>query len=134
LVMAYCYRPMYLGANSKLFYVEKTALLLRVTFLAAVLNVVLNFIFIPIWGIQAAAWVTYISLMYMGYAGYFLRIFRELNEVNYYPIVWLIVTFILTAVAIYSVESHWLQKIILSGIVSLLSVIFIITKRNESYE
>src|SRR5690606_4475064 len=47
IVMSYCYRPMYLGANSKLFYLEKTQLLLRVTFVAATINVCLNFVLIP---------------------------------------------------------------------------------------
>ncbi|MBT8326544.1 MAG: oligosaccharide flippase family protein, partial [Bacteroidia bacterium] len=62
LVMAYNYRPMYVGAMNKLFYEEKTNLLWRVSFIAGVSNVVLNIIFIPIFGFTAAAYTTFACL------------------------------------------------------------------------
>src|SRR5690606_13522035 len=66
LVMAYCYRPMYLGANNRLFFFERTKSLPKITFAAGLLAVVSNLIFIPIWGYQVAAYTTFIGLMYMG--------------------------------------------------------------------
>jgi len=114
IIMSYCYRPMYLGANSKLFYLEKTQLLLKVTFVAAVINVCLNFILIPLWGIYAAAFVTYISLLYMGYAGFYLKTVRETNQVNYYPVFWLALTLVLTVFTLVCVEWNIIIKIVLS--------------------
>jgi O-antigen/teichoic acid export membrane protein len=50
MVMAYNYRPMYIGVSNKLFYVEKTNLLWQISFVAGVLNVLLNLICIPYFG------------------------------------------------------------------------------------
>ncbi len=104
LIMSYNYRPMYFGANNKLFYTEKTKNLLKVTFTAGILNVVANFVLLPIFGYQAAAYTSFFSLMYMGYAGYFLKVFKLINRVNYYPFVWMFATICLTISSSYLVE------------------------------
>jgi len=131
IIMSYCYRPMYLGANSKLFYLEKTSLLLKVTFVAAVLNVGLNFILIPFWGVFAAAGVTYISLLYMGYAGFYLKTVRETNRINYYPVFWLTLTLIFTVLALICVEFDIIGKVVVS-VATLLSGIFFIRRINKN--
>ncbi len=123
IIMSYCYRPMYLGANSKLFYIEKTQMLLKVTFIAAIINICLNFLLIPIWGITAAAIVTYVSLFYMGYAGFFLKIVKNTNKVKYYPIYWMALTVILTFLAIFVVEAGLLLKIAFSMISLFVAII-----------
>lgn len=103
ILMSYNYRPMYIGANQKLFYTEKTNLLWKITFVAGISNVILNIITIAIWGYQAAAYTTFASLMYMGYAGYFTKTFKEVNKASYHPILWLTGTISLTAIA-YSIR------------------------------
>lgn len=115
IVMAYSSRPMYFGANGKLFYIEKTTLLLKVTFIAALINVMLNLFLIPIWGISAAAWVTYISLFYMSYAGYYLKVIQNTANVKYFHVFWAILSLILTIFALYIVDSN----VIFKGIISL---------------
>ena len=92
IIMSYTYRPMYLAAINKLFFMEKTKSLWRVSFIAGVSNVILNLIFIPIYGIKAAAIITFVSYMYMGYSGYFLKDFRKDNTLNLYPLLWLLAT------------------------------------------
>lgn len=98
-VMAYSYRPMYFGANARLFYLEKTRLLWRVSFVAGVGNVVLNLVLIPIFGFEVAAYTTFASLMYLGYSGYGFKEFRAHASLNYYPLWWLALTVVLTVVA-----------------------------------
>lgn len=136
IVMAYSSRPMYFGANGRLFYLEKTSLLLRVTFIAAIANVILNFMFIPIWGIIAAAWVTYISLFYMSYAGYYLKAFRGINNVKYFHTFWLSLSLALTILALKFVNFSTLFKLSISAIVTALACfsIFLLSKRNRKYE
>lgn len=124
-LMAYNYRPMYFGANSKLFYAEKTRSLLKVTFIAGVMNVALNFSLIPFFGYKVAAITTFLSLMYMGYAGYYLTVAKEINNVSYYPAVWLIVTIMLTIISMLVVETSILIKVISSGLSLLVGFIFI---------
>lgn len=114
IIMGYNYRPMYYGANNKLFFTEKTNIIWKVTFVAGLLNVVLNFITIPIFGFQAAAYTTFISLMFMGYIGFYLKVFKEISSVNYYPLIWLSVTIVLTILAFYMVELSQQSKTVLS--------------------
>ncbi len=117
IVMSFNYRPMYFGSNHKLFYAEKTSKLWKITFVAGLGNVLLNLLFIPIYGYQVAAVTTFVCLMYMGYAGFFMKVFKEVNGVEYYPIHWLIGTVLLTVLAYYSVDAAILSKIIISLIV-----------------
>jgi len=123
IVMAYNYRPMYLGANAKLIFSEKTNVLWKVTLIAGLINVLLNFIFIPIYGFQVAAYTTFISLMFMGYSGFFYRVFREISNVKYYPLIWLFINIILTILAYFAVEYHIVHKMIITSILLCLSLL-----------
>lgn len=125
LIMAYNYRPMYFGSNNKIFYTEKTKNLLKVTFAAGVLNVVANFILLPVYGYQAAAYTTFFSLMYMGYAGYFLKVFKQINHINYYPLVWIFATIGLMISSSYIVEFSPLIKIAITFFVVIIGAILI---------
>jgi O-antigen/teichoic acid export membrane protein len=117
IVMAYNYRPMYFGANAKLMYSEQTKVLWRVSFIAGVTNVVLNLVLIPFFGFEVAAFTTFIALMYMGYAGYFMKGFKNSTTVNFYPLTWLASTIVLTGLAYYIVTLSVLIKIITTLIV-----------------
>lgn len=88
-VMAYTFYPIYFGAISKLRFAEKTEIFWKISFVAAMINVSLNLILIPFFGIMGAGITTFISYMYMGFSGYFTKEFKELNRVNYYEKYWL---------------------------------------------
>jgi len=122
IVMAYNYRGMYVGANQRLFFYERTKVLWKISFLAGVSNVMLNIILIPIYGVVVAAITTFVSLMYMGYAGFYLKDYKELTDEDYHPMKWLFATILLTAIAYIGVDLQLLTKLIiffstLSGIV-----------------
>ncbi|MGO4911496.1 lipopolysaccharide biosynthesis protein [Leeuwenhoekiella sp. W20_SRS_FM14] len=114
IIMAYNYRPMYLGAVSKLFYVEKTNMLWKLTLTAGLINLILNIIFIPIYGIEAAAITTFICLIYMGYAGYFSTSFKSVNNVQYYPLIWAVSTILLTVLASLIVDLNIEYKLLIT--------------------
>jgi len=116
IIMGYNYRPMYFGANNALFFAEKTNLLWRVTLVAGLINVGLNFIAIPIFGFEAAGVTTYIALLYMGYAGYYFKIFKKINSANYYPVRWLLATVALTVLAYVLRDVAWMIKSIVTAI------------------
>lgn len=135
IAMAYNYRPMYIGAMSKLFYVEKTKLLWRVSFIAGFSNVILNFIFIPIFGFEAAAYTTFASLMYMGFSGHFIKKIREIQNVNHYPMIWLILILLSTLAASYLVHLSILSKIIISlTIILSISIILWLNKKELGFD
>ncbi|MFC6099486.1 lipopolysaccharide biosynthesis protein [Olivibacter domesticus] len=127
IVMAYNYRPMYFGANYRLMYNEKTKVLLKVTFIAGIVNVILNFILIGFFGYKMAAFTTFIALLYMGYAGYFLKEYKETKVLNYYPLLWLSLTIILTFAAYFLVELALISKVLISFSM-LLVILFVIRK------
>lgn len=123
IVMAYNYRPMFIGAMNKLFYVEKTELLWRVSFVAAALNIILNLIFIPIYGFETAAYTTFISLMYMGFSGHFIPKIKEIQTTKYYAEYWFLLIITLTGTAYYLVESSITFKLIITGLLFLLLIL-----------
>lgn len=127
IIMAHNYRPMYIGAMNKLFYLEKTALLWRVSFIAGASNLLLNFIFVPLFGFAAAAYTTFGSLMYLGFSGFFIKKIREVQEVNYYPIFWLTTIVCLTALVYFLVELAIKIKILIS-LILIVSSIFLLLK------
>lgn len=133
-VMAYNYRPMYMGANAKLFFAEKTKVLWKVSFIAGLGNVILNLICIPMFGYEAAAYTTFVSLMYMGYSGYFLNAFKKENDVNYYPMLWLIGTTLLTAIGYVSVEFSAIKKILITAIIIPISAFSMIRLRRMIHD
>ena len=123
IVMGYNYRPMYMGANNKLFYTENTHILWRVTFTAGIINVILNLILIPIYGFEVAALTTFFSFMVMGYSGFYFKIFKKINSVQYYPIFWLTLTILMAIGGYFAVELPLVFKIVLSLLIATLSVL-----------
>lgn len=103
IIMGYSYRPMYWACISKLNYLEKTNQLWKVSFIGGGINVVLNLIFIPIYGFEAAAITTLISLLYIGFAGFFLKDYKNNSQVKYYPIIWVFII-ITSTVIVYSIK------------------------------
>lgn len=125
IVMSYNYRPMYFGANSKLMFTEKTNVIWRVTLGAGLINVLLNLLLIPFFGFEVAAVTTFVAYMFMGYAGYYFKIFKEINSAKYYPVFWLLLTIALTVLVFYAVELSIWVKIGISLAVSGFAFIFI---------
>jgi O-antigen/teichoic acid export membrane protein len=133
MVMAFNYRPMYAGANAKILYAEKTKILWRVSFIAGISNVLMNVVAIPIWGFEAAAYTTFISYMYMGYSGFYFKVFREINPVRYYPEFWLALTIATTALVCWLVNVAFAYKIAITLVVLALSVVLLL-KTKKMYD
>ncbi len=103
IIMGYAYRPYYWTAITRLQYTENTNQLWKITFLAGVINVVLNLIFIPIYGVAAAAVTTFICLLYVGFSGYFLSSFKKQETEKYYP-VFFIALILLSTTTVYALK------------------------------
>jgi O-antigen/teichoic acid export membrane protein len=114
ILMGYNFRPMYLGAVNQLVYRERTKVLWKVSLVAGIANVVLNLILVPIYGIEAAALTTFAALMYMGYAGYFLKEYRQIAQVPYYPVVWLVATILALGIVYGLADSAIPEKLAVS--------------------
>ncbi|MDM8177217.1 lipopolysaccharide biosynthesis protein [Olivibacter sp. LS-1] len=134
IIMAYNYRPMYIAANNRLFYVEKTKALLKVTTIAAFLSVVLNLLLIYFYGSMSAAVTLFISFMYMGYSGFFIKEFKESKGTNHYPLFWMGITVALTIFVYLAVEFSWVLKICIAITILLagLTGMYLTYKKHEN--
>lgn len=114
ILMAYSYKPMYWSSGIKLSLNEKTGMLWRISFIAGLINVLLNIIFIPLYGIYSAAVITFISLMYMGFSGFYFKSFRKLQSVNFYPQWWMLAICLFTSLAVVLRDAHYGVKLVIS--------------------
>jgi O-antigen/teichoic acid export membrane protein len=95
ILFSFATRPLYNGAQSFLFYNERTKNLWKVTFMSGVLNILLNVIFIPIYGITAAAVNTFICIAASHYGIFLLKDIRDLSTVDFRPVRWIVVTLVI---------------------------------------
>lgn len=114
LIMACNSRPMYVAANNKLFFLEKTKALLKVTTIAAAISVVINVICIYYFGFKAAAFTLFICNMYIGYSGFFIKEYKESDHANHSPMIWLTLTLFLTALVYLAADLDILTKIFIA--------------------
>jgi O-antigen/teichoic acid export membrane protein len=114
ILMGYNFRPMYMAVTSLLTFHEKTNQLWRISTMAGVGNIILNLILVPLYGFEMAAYTTFASLMYMGYAGFFLKTYKELALVPYHAIWWLLATIVLLILAYYLREVDIWQKALIT--------------------
>lgn len=114
ILMGYNFRPMYMAVINLLTFHEKTSKLWRISTVAGIGNIVLNLVLVPLYGFQMAAWTTFAALMYMGYAGFFLKTYKELALVRYHAIWWLLATVALLGLAYELREVAVWQKAIIT--------------------
>lgn len=111
MIMGFNYRPLYSGFAVKMFYYEKAKRIWLISFGAGILNVGLNIIFIPIYGIEAAAITTFVAFLFLGMAGFFIKEYREMKDLNYYPFYWLFGIILATIIVYILKDIFWLYKI-----------------------
>lgn len=116
IVMAYAYRPVYWSVMNRLFLAKKTDKLWRISFGAGLLNVILNFSLIPLFGYEVAALNSFISFMVLGFGGFLLKDFRQQSTLNYFPLIWILVISACTAISYLLRDSTFLMKGIYSFI------------------
>lgn len=125
LLMSYNYRPMYLAVINRLLYQEKTGSLWRISLVAGVANVALNFALLPVYGIKGAALITFATFMYLGYAGFFMREYKEAEDLDYKPGLWLAGTVAALLFSYSFVEADVAWKLLLSGFLLLASLLLL---------
>ncbi len=76
----YIFFGIYNFFNISMHLENKTPIILAITVSAAVINIILNFIFIPLWNIQAAAATTSVSYAFMVLYSYYYS--RKNNKIN----------------------------------------------------
>ncbi|WP_291285054.1 oligosaccharide flippase family protein [Flavobacterium sp.] len=130
IVMGYVYRPMYWVPISCLGIAHKTNQLWKISFVGGIINVVLNVLLIPFFGIYAVVFSTFIGLMYIGFSGFYLKAFKELNPHNYYPVYWLVLIITCTVGVFLIRDCFWVTKILVTMLILIISSLLIWKNRN----
>ncbi|MDX5419534.1 MAG: oligosaccharide flippase family protein [Hymenobacteraceae bacterium] len=133
ILMGYNFRPMYLAVVNLLTYHEHTDKLWRISGVAGIGNIVLNFILVPLYGFEMAAYTTFASLMYMGYSGYFLKECKQRILVPYYPMWWMLATVVLLGVVYNLRELELLAKAAVTGIGLLMGTVAMLRYRKTLF-
>lgn len=126
IIMAFVYRPFYWSNINLLIFHKKTHLLWKITLIGSLINVSCNLILIPIAGIWSAVWATFISMMYIGFAGGFYSDVKTLGRKNYKEIRWFTFIILSTLLILIMANWHWLAKILLTTVFLIIGLILIL--------
>lgn len=91
-IMSHASRPMYWAVVGRLAFEGRTGQLWKISFGAGIVNVALCFLVIPVFGAFAAIGATFVSQLLLGFAGFALPEFREVEPERYRPVALLMVT------------------------------------------
>ena len=131
IVFSYSYRPLYWGAVNLLGFASRTGQLWKISFIAGMLNLILNFAFIPVWGYKTAIVTTFISLLFLGVSGYRLKVFKDLSKEDYFPYTWLCAISGGFVLLYFAVEWAWIIKIPVSIIIIILMIVMVQRKLKD---
>lgn len=126
IIMSYSYRPMYWMVVSKLQFYEKTSELWKITFVGGALNLLLNFALIPFFDYKVAAVTTFFALIYIGFSGYFLQSFKNINSSNFRISNWILIIVGATILAYLLKDATFGSKLIITSVSSFLSLFFVL--------
>ncbi len=127
IVMSYNFNPMYQSVMKVFEFNERTSQLWKFSLVAGIINVVLNLIFIPIYGVYAAAFTTLIALLFLGFAGISFKSFKTHLPLNYYPFYWILAIIACLAGAYFLRDIPVLHKGVFTVVVAV--VILFLEKR-----
>ncbi len=114
IIMALCYRPLYVSIIDRAIFNERTKSILKIAFIAGAINIVLNLIAIPLFGLQGAVATSFISYVYMGFAGFYIKDLRALITEQYRPVTLLSLLFSVSALAFFAKDFEIYMKVICS--------------------
>lgn len=109
--MSYCFKPLYVGCNQIAYYYEKTKVFWKLTLIASLINIVLNVIFIPVFGLITAAITTFVSYFFLGFAGFIFSHYKSVKELNLRPGFWMFFILILLLTVVLFLNASIFLKI-----------------------
>lgn len=133
IIMGFTYQPFFVASLDRAIYYEKSKSVLKVCLVAGILNLILNIILIPYYGIIAAILSTFISYLLLGFYGFFERNIRQ-YILESYNLLAVISSIIFTGVLVFllkDIEVYF--KALISFFVIFVSAIFWIFKGQSTY-
>lgn len=106
-----CFRPFYMVAVDFVIFHEKTKSLYQITTVGALLNLVLNLVLIPFFGVHVAIYTTFLSFAYIGISGHHFKSTNAHISKSYHTIWYFFLITGIAAATTYVVEFSVLVKI-----------------------
>ena len=95
--------------------------ILKISFVAGIINLVLNLVLIPYYGLMAAVLSTFVSYLYMGFSGFFIKEIKEYITESY-NILSLLILIMATGIFVYLLRD---AGVLIKTILSILGGLFI---------
>jgi O-antigen/teichoic acid export membrane protein len=92
IIFSYTYYPSYAFISLKIWSSENTKRILKISVGSAIVSILINLVLIPFFGIWAAVISTLLSMLYMGYSGYFYNDISGLYKISLDKWIWPTVT------------------------------------------
>ncbi len=105
MIVALLYKPFYVMVAANLIIQDKPKYIAVMSISGAVINIVLNIIFIPYFGIKATIYTTAIAYLFLGFSGLlFSKIRKELTHVYIHNYVFLLIIICICLAMVYFVD------------------------------
>jgi O-antigen/teichoic acid export membrane protein len=128
IIMAYVYKPFYWSSIQLLIFHKKTNKLWRITLVGGIISVILNIILIPLIGVWAAVFSSYVSLLFIGFYGGYINETKLLGRLKHFEFYWLLIIICLTGLALFLVEQAYSIKIAVSLMV--ITALYVFSKKH----
>lgn len=117
------YRPFYVACVDKNIFLEKTKNILLVSGFGGFVNLVLNLMFIPFYGIEAALYTTFLSYLYMGFSGFYIQSLKKNIDFNYSPIIFILIIILALVFGIFVRDVNFFVKLLFTALIILCSIL-----------
>jgi len=123
IIIGMIYRPFYVVSVVKSIFLEHTKSILKISLGGSLINITLNLIFVPFFGIKAALISTFISYLYLGFSGFYYSDLKDNIDFMYNPIWFLIIILITLFLSVLILDLNIIIKLILSLIIFITSLL-----------
>ncbi len=118
------YRPFYVSCVDKNIFLEKTKNILLISGGGGLINLILNLMFVPFFGIEAVLYTTFFSYLYMGFSGFYIKSLKKNIDFQYSPIIFIIIIILTLFFGVLVRDADLFFKISLTLIIFLFIFLF----------
>jgi len=133
IVMTQNYAPFRFYFTNIIVFNEKTSFLWKITFTAGIINVILNFIFLKLYGIRVAALTTFISMFYITVVGFYHKKYKEIKNVKMNPLSIFFITSLLLSLLYIIRDIDILYKTAISIFIIIITIFFFLRIKSKGY-
>ena len=117
------YRPFYVACVDKNIFFEKTKNILLISVGGGMLNILLNLLLVPYFGIQSVLYTTFVSYLYMGFSGFYIKSIKEDLDFKGNPMIFIFIIISTLIISLILMDLTLYLKIIISILILFVSLL-----------